>query len=79
MPAGFLSSNSIAAQVRATQVGAGIGLLPTFAAEAAGGLVRVGPTFSKRMTYWASVRPEAMHSPAVAEVLAALRDPQVGR
>lgn len=76
-PAGFLTSNSITAQVTATQQGVGVGLLPNFAAEAPGTLVRVLPQFERRMTYWAAVRPEALRSPAVTEVLRALRDPHL--
>lgn len=74
-PAGFLTSNSISAQVRATQEGAGIGLLPVFAARAAG-LERVVPEFSVPMTYWAAVRPEALRSATVGAVLEALRAPE---
>lgn len=71
--AGYFRSNSVNAQLQATQMGVGIGLLPVYAAQGDDSLVRVLPEFDKVMEYWASVRPEALRSPVVEHVLAALR------
>lgn len=66
-------SNSVTAQVAAARAGAGIGLLPDFLAEAEGtGLVRVLPDVEQRLTYWASIREEALRTPAVRAVLEAM-------
>ncbi|WP_051297538.1 LysR family transcriptional regulator [Brevibacterium album] len=71
--AGYFRSNSVAAQLQAARLGVGVGLLPAFAAEADDSLVRVLPEFDRELEYWASVRPEALRSPVVEHVLAALR------
>ncbi|MCQ9386651.1 LysR family transcriptional regulator [Brevibacterium moorei] len=74
--AGFVSSNSVEAQVRATIAGMGVGLLPVFMAGEHPGdseLVRVVPDFTRRISYWASIRPEALRSPLVTAVLGALK------
>ncbi len=68
-------STSVFAQVAATVAGAGIGLLPTFLVEGRDDLVRVLPDgYNHELSYWAVVREEAMRSPVVTAVFAALRE-----
>lgn len=71
--AGFVYSNSVEAHVRATLAGMGVGLIPVFMAGEHHGLVRILPEFSRRISYWASIRPEALRSPLVSSVLTALK------
>lgn len=86
-PAGHFRSNEVRLHVRATQLGIGIGLLPTTPVDHDAAsrradplspthpdLVRVLPDFARPMEYWAAVRPEALRRPAVEQVLLALRD-----
>lgn len=73
-PAGFLRSNSMLVHLRATEHGAGIGLLPTYLGQASPGLVRVVRELDHRITYWASVRREALSNPGVLAAFELLRD-----
>ena len=68
-------STSVFAQVAATVAGAGIGLLPAFLVDGRDDLVRVLPDdYNHELSYWAVVREEAMRSPVVTAVFAALRE-----
>lgn len=70
-----ISSTNVYAHLTATLQGAGIGLLPDFMADAHPGLVPVlYNEFSYPATFWAIVRQESLHNPAVATVYQALKD-----
>ncbi|WP_137824961.1 LysR family transcriptional regulator [Brevibacterium sp. 2SA] len=70
---GFFRSTSVQAHVLATAGGVGIGILPDFTARGNSRLVQVLPElFSKRVSYWASVRHEALRSAGVRAVLEVL-------
>ena len=69
-----LTSTNVFVHVEATRAGAGIGLLPCFAADRHPDLVRLLPReVAERLPYWMVVRPESLTRPAVAAVVAALR------
>ncbi len=68
-----LRSTSVFAHIEATAAGAGIGILPDFAADADPRLVRVlDGVWSHPLAYWAVARDEGPRNPAVAETLDAL-------
>lgn len=70
---GFFRSNSVHAHARATANGVGIGILPDFLARDDPSLVQVLPDlFSKRVSYWAAVRHEALRNAGVRSVLEVL-------
>ncbi|GAA4283595.1 LysR family transcriptional regulator [Brevibacterium daeguense] len=73
-PQGFLRSNSMLIHVRAARAGAGIGLIPTYLGETHPELVRVLPQLDHRITYWASVRKEALRNRGVRAALEVLRE-----
>lgn len=73
-PPGHFRSNEVRLHVRATRLGVGIGLLPTYVVEDGRDLVRILPDFARPMEYWAAIRPETLRRPAVEQVLLALRD-----
>ncbi|GAA2003687.1 LysR family transcriptional regulator [Brevibacterium samyangense] len=73
-PAGYLRSNSMIVHVEATRAGGGIGLLPTYMAERYPELLPVLPHFGHTVSYWASVRPEALRSPGTRALLEILRE-----
>lgn len=73
-PAGHFRSNEVRLHVRATRLGVGIGLLPTYVVGDGRDLVRILPDFDRPMEYWAAVRPETLRRPTVEQVLLALRD-----
>jgi DNA-binding transcriptional LysR family regulator len=73
-PHGFLRSNSMLIHVRAARAGAGIGLIPTYLGETHPELVRVLPQLDHRITYWASVRKEALRNRGVRAALEVLRE-----
>lgn len=69
-----VGATSSMVHVELTRAGAGIGLLPCYMAERAGGLVRLFPddlTFP--VSYWVVSRPDLMRRPAVHAVLDAIR------
>lgn len=66
-------ATSIYAQVEAVARGAGIGLLPDFLLHDPDRFVPVLPgVLGRTVRFWATARPEAMRSPAVLAVLAAI-------
>ncbi|RAG74435.1 LysR family transcriptional regulator, partial [Burkholderia multivorans] len=70
---GFFRSTSVHAHVLATANGVGIGILPDFLARDSSRLVQVLPElFSKRVSYWASVRHESLRNAAVRSILEVL-------
>ncbi|WP_026041218.1 LysR family transcriptional regulator [Arthrobacter sp. TB 23] len=70
-----LSSTNVFVHVEATRAGAGIGLLPCFMADRHDDLVRLLPAeIAERLGYWLVARPDSLRQPAVAVVVAALRD-----
>lgn len=70
---GFFRSTSVHAHLLATSHGAGIGILPDFVARSNSRLVQVLPEqFSKQVSYWASVRHEALRNAGVRRILDAL-------
>ena len=73
-PDGFLRSNSMLVHVRAAEHGAGIGLLPSYLGRASTALVRVVPDCDLRITYWASVRREALRNRGVEAALDIIRE-----
>lgn len=73
-PIGFLRSNSMLIHVRATREGAGIGLLPTYLGSTHPELIRVLPELDHKVTYWASVRREALRNRGVQAALELLRE-----
>ncbi|MGI0503032.1 hypothetical protein ABY44_08220, partial [Burkholderia sp. ZZQ-2] len=69
-----LTSTNVFVHVEATRVGAGIGLLPCFAADRHPDLVRLLPTvFAEKLPYYLVARPESLRLPAVSALAAALR------
>ncbi|WP_309131955.1 LysR family transcriptional regulator [Brevibacterium sp.] len=71
--AGFFRSTSVHAHVLATSNSVGIGILPDFLARHNSRLVQLLPDqFSKPVSYWASVRHEALRNVGVRSVLEAL-------
>ncbi|MHA7275421.1 LysR family transcriptional regulator [Arthrobacter sp. Hz1] len=70
-----LSSTNVFVHVEATRAGAGLGLLPCFMADRHDDLVRLLPkVIAERLGYWLVARPDSLRQPAVAAVVAALRD-----
>lgn len=70
---GFFRSTSVHAHVLATSHGVGIGILPDFVARDNSRLVQVLPDqFSKKVSYWASVRHESLRNAGVRSVLEVL-------
>lgn len=70
-----LSSTNVFVHVEATRAGAGIGLLPCFMANRHDDLVRLLPAqLAERLAYWLVARPDSLRQPAVAAVVAALRE-----
>lgn len=70
-----LSSTNVFVQVEGTRAGAGIGFLPCFMADQHADLVRLLPgDFQERLPYWLVLRTESLRLPAVAALVAALRD-----
>lgn len=70
-----VSSTNVFVHVEATRAGAGIGFLPCFMADQHADLVRLLPSdFCEQLPYWMVLRPESLRQPAVAAVVAALRD-----
>lgn len=73
-----ITSTNVFVHVEATRAGAGIGLLPCFAADRHDDLVRLLPDeFAEQLPYWMVVRPESLRIPAVAAVAQALREQTV--
>ena len=69
-----LSSTNVFVHVEATRAGAGIGFLPCFMADRHADLVRLLPSdFQEQLPYWMVLRPDSLRQPAVAAVVAALR------
>lgn len=69
-----LTSTNVFVHVEATRAGAGIGLLPCFAADRHPDLVRLLPTvFAEKLPYYLVARPESLRLPAVSALAAALR------
>lgn len=69
-----LTSTNVFVHVEATRAGAGIGLLPCFAADRHGDLVRLLPSvFAEKLPYYLVARPESLRLPAVAALAEALR------
>jgi DNA-binding transcriptional LysR family regulator len=70
-----LTSTNVFVHVEATRAGAGIGLLPCFAADRHADLVRLLPeTFAEKLPYYLVTRPESLRIPAVAALADALRE-----
>jgi len=70
-----LRSTSVFAHVEATAAGAGIGLLPDFAADADPRLVRVlAGSWAHPLAYWAVARDEGRRNAAVASALGTIAD-----
>lgn len=70
-----LSSTNVFVHVEATRAGAGVGFLPCFMADPHPDLVRLLPeTFRETLPYWMVLRPDSLRQPAVAAVVAALRE-----
>ena len=68
-----LTSTNVFVHVEATCAGAGIGLLPCFAADRHGDLVRLLPSvFTEKLPYYLVARPESLRLPAVAALAEAL-------
>ena len=69
-----LTSTNVFVHVEATRAGAGIGLLPCFAADRHPDLVRLLPAlFAEKLPYYLVSRPESLRIPAVAALADALR------
>lgn len=69
-----LTSTNVFVHVEATRAGAGIGLLPCFAADRHDDLVRLLPsTFAEKLPYYLVARPESLRLPAVSALAEALR------
>ena len=69
-----LTSTNVFVHVEATRAGAGIGLLPCFAADRHDDLVRLLPSvFAEKLPYYLVTRPESLRLPAVAALVEALR------
>lgn len=69
-----VGATSSMVHVELTRAGAGIGLLPCYMAERAGGLVRLFPdVWTFPVSYWVVSRPDLMRRPAVRGVLDAVR------
>lgn len=69
-----LTSTNVFVHVEATRAGAGIGLLPCFAADRHADLVRLLPSvFAEKLPYYLVTRPESLRLPAVAALVEALR------
>lgn len=69
-----LTSTNVFVHVEATRAGAGVGLLPCFAADRHADLVRLLPTvFAEKLPYYLVARPESLRLPAVSALAAALR------
>ncbi|MGW9269900.1 LysR substrate-binding domain-containing protein [Microbacterium sp. NPDC055599] len=69
-----LTSTNVFVHVEATRAGAGIGLLPCFAADRHDDLVRLLPSvFAEKLPYYMVARPESLRLPAVAALADALR------
>ncbi|SDO33453.1 DNA-binding transcriptional regulator, LysR family [Microbacterium sp. ru370.1] len=70
-----VTSTNVLVQVEATRAGAGIGMLPCFAADRHDDLVRLLPgSVAERLPYWMIVRADSLRIPAVAALAEALRD-----
>jgi DNA-binding transcriptional LysR family regulator len=70
-----LTSTNVFVHVEATRAGAGIGFLPCFVADRHLDLVRVLPEeIAEVLPYWMVLRPDSLDRPAVAAVVAALRE-----
>ncbi|MFB2584198.1 LysR family transcriptional regulator [Herbiconiux liukaitaii] len=70
-----LTSTNVFVHVEATRAGAGIGFLPCFVADRHPDLVRVLPEeIAEVLPYWMVLRPDSLDRPAVAAVVAALRE-----
>lgn len=70
-----VTSTNVFVHVEATRVGAGIGMLPCFAADRHDDLVRLLPSeVNERLPYWMIVRADSLRIPAVAALAEALRD-----
>jgi DNA-binding transcriptional LysR family regulator len=70
-----ISSTNVFVHVEATRAGAGLGLLPCFMADRHEDLVRLLPgTVSEKLDYWLVARPDSLRQPAVAAVVAALKE-----
>lgn len=70
-----VTSTNVLVQVEATRAGAGIGMLPCFAADRHDDLVRLLPgSVAERLPYWMIVRADSMRIPAVAALAEALRE-----
>lgn len=69
-----LTLTNVFVHVEATRAGAGIGLLPCFAADRHDDLVRLLPSvFAEKLPYYMVARPESLRLPAVAALADALR------
>lgn len=70
-----LSSTNVFVHVEATRAGAGIGFLPCFMGDRHADLVRLLPNdFKEQLPYWMVARTDSLRRPAVAAVVAALRE-----
>lgn len=70
-----VTSTNVLVQVEATRAGAGIGMLPCFAADRHDDLVRLLPAVvSERLPYWMVVRADSLRIPAVVALAEALRE-----
>lgn len=70
-----VTSTNVLVQVEATRAGAGIGMLPCFAADRHDDLVRLLPeVVSERLPYWMIVRADSLRIPAVVALAEALRE-----
>lgn len=69
-----LTSTNVFVHVEATRAGAGVGLLPCFAADRHDDLVRLLPSvFAEKLPYHLVARPESLRLPAVAALADALQ------
>ncbi|MBB3157588.1 DNA-binding transcriptional LysR family regulator [Microbacterium proteolyticum] len=70
-----VTSTNVLVQVEATRAGAGIGMLPCFAADRHDDLVRLLPeVVNERLPYWMVVRADSLRIPAVVALAEALRE-----
>lgn len=70
-----VTSTNVLVQVEATRAGAGIGMLPCFAADRHDDLVRLLPeVVGERLPYWMIVRADSLRIPAVVALAEALRE-----
>ncbi|WP_179129633.1 LysR family transcriptional regulator [Corynebacterium pacaense] len=67
-----ISSTSVFAHVASTLSGAGIGLLPEYAAKDPALIPVLGDRFAHRLSYWSVVREENIRNPAVLACLSAI-------